>query len=90
MTRYLVAEDLEGATFSDPNGNSDSGKTVDQVPEGWFKLVVREQTQKYDIQGQTEEANKIAVSDINNLSNDDLKKLKITLRFNTILLMMKD
>ena len=85
MTRYLVAEDLEGATFSDPNGNSDSGKTVDQVPEGWFKLVVREQTQKYDIQGQTEEANKIAVSDINNLSNDDFEKIKnnIKIQYNT-------
>ncbi|MFS9135758.1 DUF1542 domain-containing protein, partial [Streptococcus mitis] len=76
MTRYLVAEDLEGATFSDPNGNSDSGKTVDQVPEGWFKLVVREQTQKYDIQGQTEEGNKIAVSDVNNLSDADFEKIK--------------
>ena len=85
MTRYLVAEDLEGATFSDPNGNSDSGKTVDQVPEGWFKLVVREQTQKFDIQGQTEENNKIAVSDVNNLSDADFEKIKnnIKIQYNT-------
>ena len=76
ITRYLVAEDLEGATFSEPNGNSDSGKTVDQLPEGWFRLVVREQTQKYDIQGQTEEGNKIAVSDVNNLSDADFEKIK--------------
>ncbi|WP_261010725.1 DUF1542 domain-containing protein, partial [Streptococcus mitis] len=76
ITRYLVAEDLEGATFSEPNGNSDSGKTVDQLPEGWFRLVVREQTQKYDIQGQTEEGNKIAVSDVNNLSDSDFEKIK--------------
>ena len=85
ITRYLVAEDLEGATFSEPNGNSDSGKTVDQLPEGWFRLVVREQTQKYDIQGQTEEGNKIAVSDVNNLSDADFEKIKnnIKIQYNT-------
>ena len=44
MTRYLVAEDLDGAVFSYPDAN----KNLDQ--EGAFKLVVREQTQKYDIQ----------------------------------------
>ena len=38
MTRYLVAEDLEGAVFSYPDAN----KNLDQ--EGAFKLVVREQT----------------------------------------------
>ena len=70
MTRYLVAEDLDGALFSNPDAN----KNLDQ--EGAFKLVVREQTQKYDIQGQTEEANKVAVSDVNNLSDADFEKIK--------------
>ena len=70
MTRYLVAEDLDGALFSNPDAN----KNMDQ--EGAFKLVVREQTQKYDIQGQTEEANKVAVSDVNNLSDADFEKIK--------------
>ncbi len=72
----MVAEDLEGATFSTPGGNSDSGKTVDQYPEGWFKLTVREQTQKYNIESQTNEADKIAVSDPDNLSEADLAKIK--------------
>ena len=70
MTRYLVAEDLDGALFSNPDAN----KNMDQ--EGAFKLVVREQTQKYDIQGQTEEANKVTVSDVNNLSDADFEKIK--------------
>ena len=70
MTRYLVAEDLDGAVFSYPDAN----KNLDQ--EGAFKLVVREQTQKFDIQGQTEEGNKITVSDVNNLSDADFEKIK--------------
>lgn len=70
MTRYLVAEDLDGAIFSNPDAN----KNLDQ--EGAFKLVVREQTQKFDIQGQTEENNKIAVSDVNNLSDADFENIK--------------
>ena len=71
ITRYLVAEDMEGAVFSEPITNNEAAQ-----PEGYFKLWVREQTQKYDIQGQTEEANKIVVSDIDNLSNDDFEKIK--------------
>ena len=79
ITRYLVAEDLDGALFSNPDAN----KNMDQ--EGAFKLVVREQTQKYDIQGQSEEANKVAVSDVNNLSNEDFEKIKnnIKIKYNT-------
>lgn len=70
MTRYLVAEDLEGAVFSYPDDN----KNMDQ--EGAFKLVVREQTQKYDVQLQGAESNKIAVADVDNLSVEDFEKIK--------------
>ncbi|NIB79330.1 DUF1542 domain-containing protein [Streptococcus pseudopneumoniae] len=70
MTRYLVAEDLERAVFSPPLQNSN----LEQ--EGAFKLVVREQTQKYDIVSQTNEADKIVVSDPDNLSEADLTKIK--------------
>ena len=79
MTRYLVAEDLDGAVFSYPDAN----KNLDQ--EGAFKLVVREQTQKYDVQLQGAESNKIAVADVNNLSAEDFEKIKnnIKIVYNT-------
>ena len=79
MTRYLVAEDLDGALFSNPDAN----KNMDQ--EGAFKLVVREQTQKYDVQLQGAESNKIAVADVNNLSAEDFEKIKnnIKIVYNT-------
>ena len=82
MTRYLIAEDLDGETFSEPAGNKD---TVTPLPEGYFKLVVREQTQKYDVQGQTDPANKIVVDDIDNLSEADFEKIKnnIKIQYNT-------
>ena len=74
MTRYLVAEDLEDAVFSYPDAN----KNMDQ--EGAFKLVVREQTQKYDVQLQGAESNKIAVADVNNLSTEDFEKIKSNIK----------
>ena len=74
ITRYLVAEDLEGAVFSYPDANNN----MDQ--EGAFKLVVREQTQKYDVQLQGAESNKIAVADINNLSTEDFEKIKSNIK----------
>ena len=79
MTRYLVAEDLDGAVFSPPLENADLNQ------EGAFRLVVREQTQKYDVQGQTDPANKIVVDDIDNLSNADFEKIKnnIKIQYNT-------
>ena len=73
VTRYLVAEDLDGAVFSEPTGNQEN---ANPLPEGYFKLWVREQTQKYDIQVQTNEAGKIAVADVNNLSQADFEKIK--------------
>ena len=82
VTRYLVAEDLDGAVFSEPSGNQE---TANPLPEGYFKLWVREQTQKYDIQVQTNEAGKIAVADVNNLSQADFEKIKnnIKITYNT-------
>ena len=82
VTRYLIAEDLDGATFSEPIGNQE---TANPLPEGYFKLMVREQTQKYDIQVQTNEAGKIAVADVNNLSQADFEKIKnnIKITYNT-------
>ena len=82
VTRYLVAEDLDGAVFSEPSGNQE---TANPLPEGYFKLWVREQTQKYDIQAQTNEAGKIAVADVNNLSQADFEKIKnnIKITYNT-------
>ena len=82
VTRYLVAEDLDGAVFSEPAGNQDN---ANPLPEGYFKLWVREQTQKYDIQAQTNEAGKIAVADVNNLSQADFEKIKnnIKITYNT-------
>ena len=79
MTRYLVAEDLEGEVFSPPLENADLNQ------EGAFRLVVREQTQKYDVQGQTDPANKIVVDDIDNLSEADFEKIKnnIKIQYNT-------
>ena len=82
VTRYLVAEDLDGAVFSEPSGNQEN---ANPLPEGYFKLWVREQTQKYDIQVQTNEAGKIAVADVNNLSQADFEKIKnnIKITYNT-------
>jgi len=79
FTRYLVAEDLEGAIFSYPDTNTNLTR------EGAFKLVVREQTQKYDVQLQGAESNKIAVADVNNLSTEDFEKIKnnIKIVYNT-------
>ncbi|WP_267247468.1 DUF1542 domain-containing protein [Streptococcus sp. Marseille-Q5986] len=79
MTRYLVAEDLEGAVFSPPLQNTNL------LQEGAFKLVVREQTQKYDIESQTNEADKIAVSDVDNLTEADFAKIKenIKIKYST-------
>ena len=82
VTRYLVAEDLDGAVFSEPLQNQEN---ANPLPEGYFKLWVRQQTQKYDIQAQTNEAGKIAVADVNNLSQADFEKIKnnIKITYNT-------
>ena len=44
--------------------------------EGYFRLVVKSQTYKYSIQQPENNANKIGVSDINNLTETDIQKIK--------------
>ncbi|MFQ6728512.1 DUF1542 domain-containing protein [Streptococcus pneumoniae] len=44
--------------------------------EGYFRLVVKSQTYKYSIQQPENNANKIAVSNINNLTENDIQKIK--------------
>ena len=44
--------------------------------DGYFRLVVKSQTYKYSIQQPENNANKIAVSDINNLTETDIQKIK--------------
>lgn len=52
-----------------------SGGTNSSNP-GYFKMVVKSQTYKYSIQQPENNANKIAVSDINNLTETDIQKIK--------------
>ena len=65
--RYLQLEDSTGARLA--GGNSTSAP-------GYFNLVVKSQTYKYSIQQPENNANKIAVSDINNLTETDIQKIK--------------
>ena len=44
--------------------------------DGYFRLVVKSQTYKYSIQQPENNANKIGVSDINNLTETDIQKIK--------------
>ena len=64
--RYLQLEDSTGAKLA--GGNNPSAP-------GYFNLVVKSQTYKYDIQPVAEE-NKVAVADINNLTPTDITKIK--------------
>ena len=64
--RYLQLEDSTGAKLA--GGNNPSAP-------GYFNLVVKSQTYKYDIQPVAEE-NKVAVADINNLTPTDIDKIK--------------
>ena len=64
--RYLELEDSAGNKL--PGGRNASSP-------GYFNLVVKSQTYKYDIQPVTEE-NKVPVADINNLTPTDITKIK--------------
>ena len=59
----------------DEDGDKISGGTNSSSP-GYFKMVVKSQTYKYSIQQPENNANKIGVSDINNLTETDIQKIK--------------
>ncbi len=59
----------------DEAGDKISGGTK-PFHDGYFKMVVKSQTYKYSIQQPENNANKIAVSDINNLTETDIQKIK--------------
>ena len=59
----------------DEDGDKISGGTKPSH-DGYFKMVVKSQTYKYSIQQPENNANKIAVSDINNLTETDIQKIK--------------
>ena len=65
-SRFLQLKDSTNAELRGGRGASDPG---------YFRLVVKSQTYKYDIQPVAEE-NKVAVADINNLTTDDINKIK--------------
>ncbi|EID29725.1 Gram-positive signal peptide protein, YSIRK family, partial [Streptococcus mitis SK575] len=64
--RYLELEDSTGAKL--PGGRTPSSP-------GYFNLVVKSQTYKYDIQP-VAEGDKVAVADINNLTPTDINNIK--------------
>ncbi|MDU4339172.1 MAG: YSIRK-type signal peptide-containing protein, partial [Streptococcus mitis] len=64
--RYLELEDSTGAKM--PGGRNPSSP-------GYFNLVVKSQTYKYDIQP-VAEGDKVAVADINNLTPTDINNIK--------------
>ncbi|MEL0463767.1 DUF1542 domain-containing protein [Streptococcus pneumoniae] len=59
----------------DEAGDKISGGTK-PFHDGYFKMVVKSQTYKYSIQQPENNANKIGVSDINNLTETDIQKIK--------------
>ncbi|ORO92672.1 DUF1542 domain-containing protein [Streptococcus mitis] len=65
-SRFLQLEDSAGNKLPGGRGASDPG---------YFKLVVKSQTYKYDIQPVTEE-NKVPVANIDNLTPTDITKIK--------------
>ena len=64
--RYLELEDSTGAKL--PGGRNASSP-------GYFNLVVKSQTYKYDIQS-VADGDKVGVADINNLTPTDITKIK--------------
>ena len=64
--RYLQVYDESGAKIEKTSGKNASG---------YFRLVVKSQTYKYDIQP-VAEGDKVAVADINNLTAPDITKIK--------------
>jgi len=66
--RYVKATDKSGNALRSIDAN-------DNAP-GAFYVIVKPQTYKYNIQQPENNANKIGVSDINNLTETDIQKIK--------------
>ena len=66
--RYLRVTAKDGSTMSA------AGSGVNA--EGYFKIVLKSQTYKYSIQQPESNADKISVTDINNLTAADIEKIK--------------
>ena len=66
--RYIQVSDSEG-------GKVEAIKNGLTQP-GYFKMVVKSQTYKYSIQQPQLDGNKIGVTDVNNLSDADIQKIK--------------
>ncbi|WP_447387194.1 DUF1542 domain-containing protein, partial [Streptococcus pseudopneumoniae] len=71
-TRYVKVGDKQGA-----NNVVNSGKIIDP---GYISLVLKSQTYKYSIQEPASNADKISVTDINNLTPTDIEKIKNQLK----------
>ena len=65
--RYLQLSNDAGEQISDGRRSTDYG---------YFKMVVKSQTYKYSIQQPQLDGNKIGVTDVNNLSDADIQKIK--------------
>lgn len=82
MAGYTKTEDQTlniGTRFvhvQDEQGLKNSGDTKTISDPGYMYFVLKSQTYKYDIQLPEKNANKIAVSDINNLTETDIQKIK--------------
>ncbi|MQQ14459.1 YSIRK-type signal peptide-containing protein, partial [Streptococcus mitis] len=70
-SRFLQLKDSTNAELRGGRGASDPG---------YFKLIVKSQTYKYDIQQPESNADKIAVSNVDNLTEADIIKIKNELK----------
>ncbi|NIB93425.1 DUF1542 domain-containing protein, partial [Streptococcus pseudopneumoniae] len=71
-TRYVKVGDKQGA-----NNVVNSGRIIDP---GYISLILKSQTYKYSIQEPETNADKISVTDINNLTTADIDKIKNQLK----------
>ncbi|WP_172922792.1 DUF1542 domain-containing protein [Streptococcus sp. 4155] len=71
-TRYVKVGDKQGA-----NNVVNSGRIIDP---GYISLILKSQTYKYSIQEPASNADKISVSNIDDLTNADIEKIKNQLK----------
>ncbi|CON43422.1 surface anchored protein [Streptococcus pneumoniae] len=72
--QHAVLGDRYLQVYDEADGKIEAGGNA--AAAGFFKMVVKSQTYKYSIQQPENNANKIAVSDINNLTETDIQKIK--------------